>query len=136
MDPCLPTAPELAQHLGGPLPWQTLREYLLYVEGKGSSQNIASLIGATTLRIHGAGYDDRPMTAAELDRVTGLVADEMADGAMGIGSALIYPPGFYASTEERSRSRRSPVGTAARTSRTCAARRSLEGPSRAAAHLA
>ena len=40
------------------------------------------------------------MTAAELDRVKGLVADEMADGAMGIGSALIYPPGFYASTEE------------------------------------
>ena len=93
-------APEFAQHFGGALPWQTLREYLLYVEGKGSSQNVASLIGATTLRIHGAGYDDRPMTAAELDRVKGLVADEMADGAMGIGSALIYPPGFYATTEE------------------------------------
>lgn len=92
--------PQLAAHFGGEVPWQTLREYLLYVEDKGVSQNVASLIGATTLRIHGAGHDDRPMTPAELDRVKGLVADEMADGAMGIGSALIYAPGHYAPTEE------------------------------------
>jgi N-acyl-D-amino-acid deacylase len=84
----------------GEVPWQTLREYLLFVEKKGVSQNVASLIGATTLRIHGAGFEDRPMTPAELDRVKGLVADEMAEGAMGIGSALIYAPGHYASTEE------------------------------------
>lgn len=92
--------PRLEAMLGGEVPWNTLREYLLFVEGKGISQNVASLIGATTMRIHGAGYDDRPMTPGELDRVKGLVADEMADGAMGIGSALIYAPGYYAPTEE------------------------------------
>jgi N-acyl-D-amino-acid deacylase len=92
--------PRLAAMFGGEPPWSTLREYLLFVERKGVSQNVASLIGATTLRIHGAGYDDRPMTTAELDRVKGLVADEMAEGAMGLGSALIYAPGHYAPTEE------------------------------------
>ena len=91
---------QMAQAFGGEMPWQTLREYLVYAEKKGVSQNICSLIGATTLRMHGAGFEDRPMTPAELDRVKGLVADEMADGAMGIGSALIYPPGCYAPTEE------------------------------------
>jgi N-acyl-D-amino-acid deacylase len=90
----------LAEAFGGELPWQSLREYLLYAEKKGVSQNVCSLLGATTLRILGAGYEDRPMTPAELDRVKGMVADEMADGAMGIGSALIYPPGCYAPTEE------------------------------------
>ena len=90
----------LAQAFGGEVPWQSLSEYLAYVEKKGPSQNVCSLIGAATLRIHGAGYDDRPMTPAELDRVKGIVAEEMADGAMGIGSALIYPPGCYATTDE------------------------------------
>lgn len=91
---------QMAAAFGGEMPWQTLREYLVYAEKKGVSQNICSLIGATTLRMHGAGYENRPMTTAELDRVKALVADEMADGAMGIGSALIYPPGCYAPTEE------------------------------------
>ena len=91
---------QLAEYFGGEAPWQTLREFLDYSEKKGVSQNLCSLLGATTLRIHGSGYEDRPMTKAELDRVKGLVADEMADGAMGIGSALIYPPGCYAPTEE------------------------------------
>ena len=91
---------QLASWFGGELAWESLREYLLHLERRGVSQNVASLVGATTLRILGAGYDDRPMTAVELDRVKGVLADEMADGAMGIGSALIYPPGFYASTEE------------------------------------
>lgn len=92
--------PQLAEYFGGEVPWESLREYLVYCEKKGVSQNVASLIGATTLRIAGAGHDDRPMTSEEMARVKGIVADEMADGAMGIGSALIYPPGFYASTEE------------------------------------
>jgi N-acyl-D-amino-acid deacylase len=91
---------QLASWFGGEIPWTSLREYLVHLEQRGVSQNVASLVGATTLRILGAGYDDRPMTPAELDRVKGVLADEMADGAMGIGSALIYPPGFYASTEE------------------------------------
>lgn len=92
--------PKLAEAYGGEPPWNSLREFLVYSEKKGVSQNVSSLIGATTLRIHGAGYEDRPMTPAELDKVKGIVADEMADGAMGIGSALIYPPGCYAPTEE------------------------------------
>lgn len=91
---------KLAEAFGGELPWQSLREYLLYAEKKGVSQNVGSLLGATTLRILGSGYEDRPMTPEELDRVKGIVAEEMADGAMGIGSALIYPPGCYAPTEE------------------------------------
>jgi N-acyl-D-amino-acid deacylase len=91
---------QLAAWFDGELAWESLREYLLHLEQRGVSQNVASLVGATTLRILGAGYDDRPMTPAELDRVTGVLADEMADGALGIGSALIYPPGCYASTDE------------------------------------
>ena len=91
---------QLAGWFGGEIPWESLREYLVHLEQKGVSQNVASLVGATTMRILGAGYDDRPMTPSELDRVKGVLADEMADGAMGIGSALIYAPGFYASTEE------------------------------------
>ncbi|MEN3273220.1 MAG: N-acyl-D-amino-acid deacylase [Actinomycetota bacterium] len=91
---------QLEGWFGGELPWSSLREYLVHIEQLGVSQNVASLVGATTLRILGAGYDDRPMTPAELDRVKGVLADEMADGAMGVGSALIYPPGFYASTDE------------------------------------
>lgn len=91
---------QLAAWFGDELQWESLREFLVHLERRGVSQNVASLVGATTLRILGAGYDDRPMTAAELDRVKGILADEMADGAMGIGSALIYPPGFYASTDE------------------------------------
>jgi N-acyl-D-amino-acid deacylase len=85
---------------GGEVPWTTLREYLLFMERKGVTQNVASLVGATTLRIVGAGFDDSPMTPGEFDRVKGILADEMTDGAFGLGSALIYPPGFYASTEE------------------------------------
>ena len=80
--------------------WETLAEYLAHVEKRGTSQNVASLLGAATLRIAGCGYENRPMTADELDRVKGIVAEEMQDGALGIGSALIYPPGNFASTDE------------------------------------
>jgi N-acyl-D-amino-acid deacylase len=90
----------LAEELGDEIPWSTLREYLDYMEKRGVSQNVASLVGATTLRMIGAGFEDRPMTKAELDRVKGILADEMTDGAFGLGSALIYPPGFYSSSEE------------------------------------
>lgn len=80
--------------------WSRLSEYLAHVEARGTSQNVASFIGATTLRIHAVGYEDRPATARELDLMGGLVREEMADGALGIGSALIYPPGVFASTRE------------------------------------
>ena len=90
----------LADDFGDDIPWTSLREYLLYMEKRGVSQNVASLVGATTLRMIGAGFDDGPMADAELGRVKGILSDEMADGAFGLGSALIYPPGFYSSTEE------------------------------------
>ncbi len=80
--------------------WTSLAGYLQYAERKGVSQNVASYIGATTLRTLVAGFDDRPLTATELDTVRGLVRDEMAAGALGIGSSLIYPPAFFASTGE------------------------------------
>lgn len=80
--------------------WTRLSEYLSYVERRGTAQNVASFIGAGTLREYGVGYDDRPATAAELDQMRALVDEEMADGALGIASALIYPPGSYASTAE------------------------------------
>ncbi len=80
--------------------WSSLAEYLAHAEKFGVSQNIASYIGATTLRIYAVGQDDRPATSAELDTMCGLVRDEMSAGALGIGSSLIYPPAFFASTEE------------------------------------
>ncbi|HEY7802742.1 MAG TPA: amidohydrolase family protein, partial [Dehalococcoidia bacterium] len=80
--------------------WDSLSDYLAFAEKHGIAQNIASYIGATTLRIYAVGQDDRPATAAEMDLMRGLVRDEMSAGALGIGSSLIYPPAFFASTEE------------------------------------
>ncbi|MFQ5703845.1 MAG: amidohydrolase family protein [Gemmatimonadales bacterium] len=80
--------------------WTTLAEGLEYLERKGISPNIASFVGATTVRIHEIGYEDRPPTAQELDRMRALVRQAMEDGALGVGSALIYAPAFYAKTDE------------------------------------
>ncbi len=80
--------------------WTRLSEYLHYVEQRGTSQNVASFVGAGTIRANVVGYAQRPATPAELDQMCALVAEEMADGALGIGSSLIYPPGAYASTAE------------------------------------
>ena len=80
--------------------WTTLGDYLEHLEGKGVSPNIASFVGATTLRVHEIGYEDRPPTADELDRMRDLVRRAMEEGAIGIGSSLIYAPGFYAQTDE------------------------------------
>ncbi len=80
--------------------WRTLGEYLRYLEKKGVSANIASFIGASTVRIHEIGYQNRAPTDDELERMKKLVADAMEEGAMGVSSALIYTPGFFAKTEE------------------------------------
>jgi N-acyl-D-amino-acid deacylase len=90
---------DAAEH-GIDLTWTRLSEYLAAVESAGCTQNVASLIGAETMRLHGVGYQDRPAAEAELDEMCGIVAEEMADGALGIGSSLIYPPGSFASTDE------------------------------------
>ena len=80
--------------------WTTLGEYLEYLEHKGVSPNIASFVGATTVRVHELGYDDRPPTPEELDRMRALVRQAMEEGALGVGSSLIYAPAFYATTDE------------------------------------
>lgn len=80
--------------------WTTLSEYLRHLEERGVSQNVASFIGATTIREHVIGLEDKKPTAAQLDQMRALVRQEMEAGALGIGSSLIYAPAFYASTEE------------------------------------
>lgn len=82
------------------IPWNTLGEYLQFLEKKGVSTNIASFIGATTLRINAVGYEDRKPNPKELKLMTDLVHQGMKEGALGIGSSLIYAPAFYSSTEE------------------------------------
>ena len=80
--------------------WTTLSEYLRELERRGVSSNVASFIGATTIREHVIGLEDRKPTAEQLEQMRKLVASEMEAGALGIGSSLIYAPAFYASTEE------------------------------------
>jgi N-acyl-D-amino-acid deacylase len=80
--------------------WTTLGEYLTGLERKGISPNVASFVGATTVRIHEIGYEDRAPTADELARMKDLVRQAMREGALGVGSSLIYAPAFYAKTPE------------------------------------
>jgi N-acyl-D-amino-acid deacylase len=80
--------------------WTTLSEYLTTLEKRGVSQNVASFLGAATVREHVIGLEDRKATPAQMEEMRALVRREMEAGALGIGSALIYAPGFYASTEE------------------------------------
>jgi N-acyl-D-amino-acid deacylase len=80
--------------------WTTLGDYLDYLEKRGVSTNVASFIGATTARVHEVGYDNRAATPEELARMQDLVREAMREGAMGVGSSLIYAPANFASTEE------------------------------------
>lgn len=80
--------------------WTSLGDYLMHMETKGVSPNVASFVGATTVRIHTLGYEDRHATAAELSRMQELVAESMEEGALGVGSSLIYAPASYANTQE------------------------------------
>lgn len=80
--------------------WETLDEYLQFLEDKGVAPNIASFVGATTLRINTVGFEDRAPTDQEMEVMKGMVKKAMEDGALGIGSSLIYAPAFYSSTEE------------------------------------
>jgi N-acyl-D-amino-acid deacylase len=82
------------------MPWTTLAEYLTHLERRGVSTNVASFIGAATIRMHVLGLEDVQATSAQMDEMRDLVRREMEAGALGIGSALIYAPGTYASTEE------------------------------------
>ena len=80
--------------------WTTLGEYLESLEKRGIAPNVASFVGATTVRIHEVGYANRPPTPKELARMRALVHQAMDEGALGVGSSLIYAPAFYAKTDE------------------------------------
>src|SRR5881398_1852643 len=80
--------------------WNTLAEYLHYLEKRGISCNVASFLGATTVREYVIGLEDKQPTPQQLEEMRDLVRREMEAGALGIGTSLIYPPAFYAKTEE------------------------------------
>jgi N-acyl-D-aspartate/D-glutamate deacylase len=80
--------------------WTTLGDYLEFLVKKGISMNVASFVGATTVREHEIGFDDRPPTPEELRRMKELVRQAMREGALGVGSSLIYAPASYAKTDE------------------------------------
>lgn len=80
--------------------WTTLGGYFSYLMKKGTSPNVASFVGATSIRIHELGYDNRAPKQEELERMKGLVRQAMEEGAMGLGTSLIYAPADYASTDE------------------------------------
>ena len=83
-----------------PIQWTTLGDYLNFLERKGTSLNIASFVGATTVRQHELGERDIDPDPAQLARMRGLVRQAMEEGAMGVGSSLIYPPATFAETDE------------------------------------
>ena len=80
--------------------WTTLAEYLNYLQKRGISQNVASFIGAPTIREYVIGLENKAPTPAQLDQMRELVRREMEAGALGITTALIYPPAFFAKTDE------------------------------------
>ena len=80
--------------------WNTLGEYMQWMEKKGISTNIASFVGATTIRTNVIGEDNRDPTPAEMERMKALVKQAMEEGALGVGTSLIYPPAFFAKTQE------------------------------------
>lgn len=83
-----------------PIPWTTLGEYLDFLAERGIATNVASFVGASTVRVHEIGYANRPPTADELARMQDLVRAAMAEGALGVTTALIYAPATFARTEE------------------------------------
>jgi N-acyl-D-amino-acid deacylase len=104
MGPLTPAMKEEAKKQQGDIKydieWTSLGEYFEFLETKGVSPNVASFVGATTVRVHEVGYEDRPPTDEELARMQDLVREAMQEGALGVGSSLIYAPAFYAKTPE------------------------------------
>lgn len=105
MGPLTDSSIESIEEIFGPtenydVEWSTLGEFLDWLVERGVSSNVASFVGATTLRINHVGYSDRKATSAELYAMRQDVEFAMKEGALGVSSALIYPPGIYADTEE------------------------------------
>ena len=97
-----PLSPEMKKRQSdqNEVPWTTLTEYLIYLEKRGVAPNVASFIGAGTIREYVVGLEDKKATPEQLREMRELVRREMESGALGIGSSLIYAPDTYASTEE------------------------------------
>jgi N-acyl-D-amino-acid deacylase len=93
-------AAETLEHYGLKADWQTLGDYFARLERSGLGINLASYVGATTVREAVIGAADRAPTAAELVRMRALVREAMEQGAVGVSSALEYAPAPYAGTEE------------------------------------
>jgi N-acyl-D-amino-acid deacylase len=104
MGPLTPHMKQLAVKRQGdikyPIKWTTLGQYLEYLQKKGVTPNVASFVGATTVRVHELGEKDVDPTPAQLARMRALVRQAMKEGALGVGSALIYSPATYAETPE------------------------------------
>jgi N-acyl-D-amino-acid deacylase len=83
-----------------PITWTSLGDYLETLERKGVSPNVASFVGATTVRIHELGENDVDPSPEQLQRMRKLVKQAMNEGAMGVGSSLIYAPAYFAETPE------------------------------------
>jgi len=83
-----------------PVAWTTLKDYLQYLQKNGVSTNVASFVGAATIRENLLGFANKDPDSAQLEKMKTLVRHAMEDGALGIGSALIYAPGSYAKTPE------------------------------------
>lgn len=81
-------------------PWTTFGGGLDYLVEQGVSTNVGSFVGATTIRIHELGTNDITPDEDQLHQMQELVRDAMREGAMGVGTSLIYPPAFYADTDE------------------------------------
>src|SRR5690242_12603146 len=104
MGPLTPHMKQLALKREGdikyPIKWTTLGQYLEYLQHKGVTPNVASFVGATTVRVHELGEKDVDPTPAQLTRMRALVRQAMKEGAVGVGSSLIYAPATYAETPE------------------------------------
>jgi len=104
MGPLTPKMKQLAVKREGdikyPIRWTTLSQYLEYLQKKGITPNVASFVGATTVRVHELGEKDVDPSPAQLTRMRVLVRQAMKEGALGVGSALIYSPATYAETPE------------------------------------
>ncbi len=83
-----------------PIDWTSFGGWLEALEKRGVSTNVASFVGATTIRIHELGQDDVDPDAAQLARMKALVRQAMDEGAMGVGTSLIYVPANFAETDE------------------------------------
>lgn len=104
MGPLTPEMKTLEQQRQGdikyPITWTSLDEYLRFLEKKGVSVNVASFVGAATVRVNVLGEDDVDPTPDQLAKMRGIVVKAMEDGALGVGSSLIYAPGTFAETDE------------------------------------